>query len=108
MLDILLYAVVTVTLHLYRGSYDHFENKFNRQKSKHLIFTLPATVVANYCDECICLSVQQDISGATHAIFTKFLCMLPMSVARSSSGMFTIGHIAYRQEGIFFPTDNAL
>jgi len=38
----------------------------------------------------------------------RFLCMLPMSVARSPSGMFTIGHIAYRREGVFFPTENAL
>jgi len=29
----------------------------------------------------------------------QFLCMLPMSVARSSFGMLTIGRIAYRQEG---------
>ena len=29
----------------------------------------------------------------------QFLCMLPMSVARSSSGMLTIGRIAYRREG---------
>jgi len=48
------------------------------------------------------------ISGTTHAIFTKFLCMLPMcvvpmSVARSSSDMLTIGCIAYRQDGVFFP-----
>jgi len=28
-----------------------------------------------------------------------FLCMLPMSVAWSSSGMLTIGRIAYRREG---------
>jgi len=28
----------------------------------------------------------------------NFLCMLPMSVARSSSGTLTIGHIAYRRE----------
>ena len=31
--------------------------------------------------------------------FTKFLRMLSMSVARSSSGMLTIGRIAYRREG---------
>jgi len=31
-----------------------------------------------------------------------------MSVARSSSDMFTIGRIAYRLEGVFFPTENAL
>jgi len=28
----------------------------------------------------------------------QFLCMLPMSVARSSSGMLTIGRIAYQRE----------
>jgi len=42
------------------------------------------------------LSVREDISGTTHAI--KFLCMLPVSVARSSLSMFTIGRIAYRWE----------
>jgi len=34
--------------------------------------------------------------------------MLPMSVARSSSGMFSIGRIAYRREGVFFPIENVL
>jgi len=63
--------------------------------------------VAKYCGEyvclsvyvSVCLSVHEDISGTTRAIFAKFLCMLPMSVARSSSGMLTIGRIAYRREG---------
>ena len=57
-------------------------------------------VVAKYCDEYVCLSVREDISGTTYAIFTKFLCMLPMSMAQSSSGMLTIGRIAYQQEGV--------
>jgi len=35
--------------------------------------------------------------GTTRAVFTKFLCMLPMSVALSS-GMLTIGRVAYRRE----------
>ena len=48
---------------------------------------------------CVCLSVSEDISGTTHVIFTKFLCALPMSMARSSSGMLIIGRIAYRWEG---------
>jgi len=56
----------------------------------------------------VCLSVSEDISGTTRAIFTKFLCMLHVSVARSSSDMFTIGRIAYRREGVFFPIENAL
>jgi len=29
----------------------------------------------------------------------QFFCVLPMNVARSFSGMLTIGRIAYRQEG---------
>jgi len=65
--------------------------------------TSPAGAVAQYCDEhvcvSVCLSVCEDISGTTRAIFTKFLCMLPMSVARCSSGMLTIGRTAYRREG---------
>jgi len=54
------------------------------------------------------LSVREDISGITRAMFTKFLFMLPVSVARSSSDMFTIGRIVCRREGIFFPIENAL
>jgi len=56
-----------------------------------------------YCDEYVCLSVPEDISRTTHAIFTKFLYMLPLSVAQSSSDMFTIGRIAYRREGFYSP-----
>jgi len=59
---------------------------------------------AEYCDErvclslrvsvcvslcvcvCVCLSVRDHIFGNTRPIFTNFLCMLPMTVARSSSG----------------------
>jgi len=44
------------------------------------------------CDErvcvCVCvyLSVRDHIYRTTRPIFTKFLCVLPMAVARSSSG----------------------
>jgi len=31
-----------------------------------------------------------------------------MSVAQSSSDTFTLRRIAYHQEGVFFPTENAL
>ena len=41
-------------------------------------------------------------------LYQIFLCLLPMSVARSSSGMFTIGRIACRREGVFLPIENAL
>jgi len=55
----------------------------------------------------VCLSAR--ISLKPHArSLPKFLCMLPMSVAWFFSSMFTIGRIAYRQEGVFFPTENAL
>jgi len=41
----------------------------------------------------VCLSVREDISGTTSAIFTKFLVHGTYVVARSSSGMLTIGHM---------------
>jgi len=48
----------------------------------------------------MCLSARELISGTTHPIVKpNFLCMLPMAVARSSSGTLTIGCIAYRREG---------
>ena len=51
----------------------------------------------------VCLSAR--ISPEPHAwSLPNFLYMLPVSVARSSSDMFTIGRIAYRREGVFFPT----
>ena len=34
---------------------------------------------------CVCLSVRDHIFGTTRAIFAKFLCMSPMTVARSPS-----------------------
>ena len=45
-----------------------------------------------YCDEyiCVCVSVREIISGITCAILTKFLCMLPMAVAQSSSNIIAI------------------
>jgi len=57
---------------------------------------------------CLSVSVREDISGTTRAIFTNFLCMLPVSVARSFTNIFTIGHIAYRQEGVFISNENAI
>jgi len=49
----------------------------------------------------VCLSVREDISGTTNhkGDLYLILCMLLMSAARSSSGMLTIGRIAYRREG---------
>jgi len=70
---------------------------------RHFV-TSSVGAVAKYCDEYVCLlslclSVCEDISWTTCMIFTKFLCMLSMSVAQSSSGMLTIGRITYLREG---------
>jgi len=35
---------------------------------------------------CVCLSLHEQFSETTQRIFTNFLCMLPVAVARSSSG----------------------
>ena len=43
----------------------------------------------------VCLSVCDHISGTMRAIFTKFLCMLPMAVARSSSGCLLLVFVHY-------------
>ena len=42
---------------------------------------------------CVCLFVLDHISGTTRPIFTKFLCMLPMAVARSSSSGVVIRYV---------------
>ena len=50
---------------------------------------------AEYCDErvCVCLSVRDHIFETIRPIFTNFLYMLPMSVARSSSGGVAIRYV---------------
>ena len=57
--------------------------------------------------ECVCLS-DRISSEPQERSLPYCLCMLPVSVPRSSSDMFTIGRIAYHREGFFFPTENAL
>ena len=67
-------------------------------------FTSPAGAVAKYCDEYVCLWVCLSVCprgylrNHTRDLY-YFLRMLPMSVARLSSGMLTIGRIAYQREG---------
>jgi len=51
------------------------------------IFTSPAGAVAKYCDDervclCVCLSVWQDFSGTTRAIFTS--CSVHVAYGRGS------------------------
>ena len=68
-----------------------------KQPVRALIITLPSigersivmsvSVCLSVCiDVCVCLSVSDNIFGTTRPIFTNFLCMLAMAVARSSSG----------------------
>jgi len=58
---------------------------------------------------CLCVCLSASISLEPHVwSLPNLLCMLPMSLARSSFGMFMIGHIAYHWEAVFFPTENAL
>jgi len=42
---------------------------------------------------CMCLSVCDHIFGTTRLTFTKFLCMLPMAVARSSSDGIVVRYV---------------
>jgi len=63
----------------------------------------PAGALAKYCDEyvCLCVYLSARLSPEPHArSLPHFLCMLPMSVAWSSSGMLTTGRIACRREGV--------
>jgi len=56
------------------------------------------SVCVSYVCLCVCLSVE--ISPEPYVGFLpNFLCMLPMSMAQSSSGTLTTGCIAYRWEG---------
>jgi len=48
---------------------------------------------------CVCLSVREDSPEPHERSLPNSLCMLPMSVAWSSSGMLTTGRIAYQREG---------
>ena len=63
-----------------------------RIASAEFIIIPPPIGSAEYCVEhvcvcvCVCLSVRDHISRTTSPTFTNFLCMLPMAVARSSSG----------------------
>jgi len=47
----------------------------------------------------VCLSARISPEPRVRSL-PSFLCMLPMSLAQSSSGMLTKDHIAYRREGV--------
>ena len=62
-----------------------------------VVITSPAGAFLKYCNEHVCgsmcLSVCEDISRTIHAIFTNFLCMLPMAMAQSSYGIVVICYV---------------
>jgi len=58
---------------------------------------------------CLCVCLSASISPEAHArSLLKFLCMLPIAVARSSSGGVTKPHGEGAILGVFFPSDYAL
>ena len=67
--------------------------------------------VAKYCGEHVCVCVSVCLRGYlwNHVrSLLIFLCMLPMAVARSSSGRVTKSQGQGAVLGVFFRTDNAL
>ena len=89
-------------------------SRFNRIRRSSSL--LPPRAVGKYCDEYVCLRAclyvcpRRYLRNLTRDLYQFFSRrpMLHISVARSSSEMFTIGRIAYRQEGVFFPIENTL
>jgi len=76
----------------------HINKLIQLTTSTSAIFTLPligkcsiVTRVYVCLSVCVCMFVVRNhIFGTTSPIFTNFLCMLPMAVARSVSGSFVI------------------
>jgi len=56
----------------------------------------------------VCLFVREHISQTIRAIFTNFLCVVPIAVARSSSGGMTKSRGEEKIFGVFVPIDSAL
>jgi len=61
-----------------------------------VVFPSPVEAVAQYCDEyiCVCVCVSTRISPDPHAqSLPNHLCMLPMAVARFSSGVIAVSYV---------------
>jgi len=54
---------------------------------------------AKYCNECVCLSVRTQNPKTAQPNFTKFLCGLPVAVARSSSDGVAMLYVYFRFYG---------
>ena len=76
-----------------------------------LLITSPTGAVAKYCDEYVCVCLSATISPEPHARSLPSFCaccLCPWLQALSSCDMFTIGRIAHRRAGVFFPVEKAL
>ena len=86
---------------------EDFQKFSNRHSIDHMTscYYFVRGTAAKCCDEyvCLCVCLSARISQTPEPLARS----LPIFVARSSSGMLTIGRIAYRREGVFFPIDNA-
>jgi len=74
------------------------------------VITSPVEAVAKYCDAhvCVyvCLSVRQDISGTTRAIFTKFSVHVAYTAVARSCSRVTKSQGEGAVWGVFFSNDN--
>jgi len=71
-----------------------------RERLRSIVMSRPMSVCVSIClSMSACLFVRDGIYRPHARSLPNFLCMLPMYVARSSSGMLTIGRIAYCRDG---------
>ena len=83
--------------------------KFSTYLLAYLLTTVTYPAIESGGEVCdVSLSVREHVSGAARAIFTKFLCMLLMAVARSSSGRVTKSQEEGAILGVFLFIDNTL
>ena len=68
-------------------------NMYRGAKKLHC-FLYPGTG-AEYCNQFVCVSVREHISGTTKPIFTKFFVQSPVAVAQSSSGDIAVCYVLH-------------
>jgi len=72
-----------------------------QERLRIIVTSMSVCLCACLC-VCVCLSVREDIPGTTRAILTIFVHIVHVR-GSSSSGIFTIGRIDYRQKRGFLP-----